>query len=252
MKLLFSPEDLKKMSDRDVEEALNSTFRHDDYAWGVQNRIAWTKMENSCERLSDICFRCPGCGSEFTMKASGDTIRCENCGCGARLNRYYEFEKLDGSDALPVSPSQWVRDERRVIIRQIREDENYSFSARVGIGCQPEYRYVKDKTKTTVPCGEGTVTLDHSGIHFMGKKHGRDFSFDLSYEYVYSLVIERATDVFGLYVDGNWYEFYPEQPVTGKLLLVTEEMHRLHYNLWKNFPWEQDLYEGLELPDRQR
>ncbi|MBR6427681.1 MAG: hypothetical protein IKS28_07640 [Clostridia bacterium] len=251
MKLLFSPEDLKRMSDQEIEDKLNETFRRDDYSWGREQHIRWTKMENSCERLSDICFRCPKCGSDLSMKAERDTIRCEKCGNGARLNPYYEFEKLGPDDVVPVSPSEWVRNERREIIREIREDEKYSFSLNVVFGFQPPYRYVKDKTKTTFPCGHGFITFDHRGIHFTGEKFSEDFSFELSYENVYSLVIERATDVFGLYVNGDWYEFYPEQPVTGKLLLITEEMHRLHYNIWKNFPWESGLYEGLDLPEKK-
>ena|GEM_PF-5148823 len=33
--------------------------------------------------------------------------------------------------------------------------------------------------------------------------------------------------------------------MTGKVILLTEEMHRLHVNTWKNFPWYSRMYEGL-------
>ena len=250
MKLLFRPEDFETMTDREVEDKLNEVFRHDDYAWGKERHLKWTKMENSCERLDDICFRCPKCGSEIKMIAKGDTIRCSVCGNGARVNAYYEFEPLSADAVLPESPAAWYRWERGEIIKEIRADKNYSCTVPVTVGYQPPYEYVKDKTKTTVPCGKGDITFDHQGIHFKGEKLGQPFTFDLSYEFVFSLVIERATDIFGLYVNSEWYEFYPETPVVGKLILITEEMHRLHYNFWKNFPWESDLYEGMELPQK--
>ena len=34
--------------------------------------------------------------------------------------------------------------------------------------------------------------------------------------------------------------------MTGKVLLLIEEMHRYHFNSWKNFPWNDWMYEGVE------
>jgi hypothetical protein len=44
---------------------------------------------------------------------------------------------------------------------------------------------------------------------------------------------------------GDFYEFTPEIPAVGKMLLLTEEMHRLHVNEWKNFPWNAFMYENV-------
>ena len=55
------------------------------------------------------------------------------------------------------------------------------------------------------------------------------------------------TSKFALFVDGEFYEFYPDRRSVGKMLLLTEEMHRLHYNVWKNFPWNDWMYEGQVL-----
>ncbi len=43
------------------------------------------------------------------------------------------------------------------------------------------------------------------------------------------------------------YDFTPKRHIVGKLILVTEEMHRLHFNTWKNFPWNDWMYKGTEL-----
>ena len=56
-----------------------------------------------------------------------------------------------------------------------------------------------------------------------------------------------STAKFALYVDGAFYEFTPDIRCVGKMLLITEEMHRYHYNIWKNFPWNDWMYEGCEL-----
>ncbi len=245
LRLLYTPEQLDEKTDEEVQDEINALFRHDEYEWTKKQHLKWTKMDRSCERLSDICFRCPKCGKDLTMDAHGDTIKCRACGNGARVNAYYEFEPLTEDAVLPESPSKWVRWERYGIIREIRKDPDYSFSTEVELGYVPPYHWIPDK-KASEPCGRGVITFDHQGIHFTGTKLGEPFSFDLSYETVYSLIIEVATDIFGLYVGGDYYEFRPDEPSVGKMLLITEEMHRLHYNIWKNFPWEADLYEGLD------
>ncbi len=47
---------------------------------------------------------------------------------------------------------------------------------------------------------------------------------------------------FAIYHDGKYYDIFPNRRVVGKILLVVEEMHRLHVNHWKNFPWA-DTYD---------
>ena len=53
--------------------------------------------------------------------------------------------------------------------------------------------------------------------------------------------------IFSLYVNEEYHDFYPEYRCVGKIIMLTEEMHRLHVNKWKNFPWFDYMYEGKEL-----
>ena len=246
LKLLFTPEQLEEMNPAEIDARLNEAFRHDEFAWTRERRIRWNMHGRSCEHLDEINYYCPRCGGELTMRAEKNEIRCKNCGNGAVLNDFYEFEPFDASCVIPESPSKWVEAERLKTIRDIRADNAYSFSEHVRLGYLPPYKYIKHKRSTEL-CGEGTITFDHAGIHFSGTKLGEPWSFDLGYKYTYSLVIVTDTSKFALYVDGNFYEFYPDRRCVGKLLVLTEEMHRLHYNIWKNFPWNDWLYEGQTL-----
>lgn len=246
MKLLFSVEDLERMTDDEVEAKVNEAFRGDDYEWGKKHHIRWKTNGEICKRLSDICYRCPKCGAELTMKAEKDYIKCTACGNGATMDEYYEFHPYDDTCVIPESPSKWVEWERTKVIKEIRADENFSFSCHGKLGDIPEYHWIKNKASSEL-CGEGTLTLDHKGIHFDGVKRGEPYHFDLSYGIVYSLIIEVGTDRFAFYEGKNMAEIIPDDPVTGKVLLIVEEMHRYHYNIWKNFPWYDYMYEGVEL-----
>ena len=244
--LLFTPEQLKSMTDEEVEDALNEEFRHDEFEWTYERGIKWEMHGHSCEHLDEICYRCPKCGAELSMEAEDDSIRCKVCSNGAMMNDRYEFIPFNGSCVIPRSPSQWVLDERAAVIKQIREDPEFSFSEHVTLGYLPPDKYV-NKMKTSEPCGEGVFTIDHKGIRFEGTKNGEPFSFELGYSTVYSLAIMTSTAKFSLYVNGAFYEFTPDRRSVGKMLLLTEEMHRYHYNTWRNFKWCDYLYEGAEL-----
>ena len=243
LKKMFSAEDVRTMSENEIDDKINQAFRHDDYEWNKTERIKFKSKGRICTGLNDICYKCPKCGSEFTMVAEGDHIECTNCGNGAKMNDYYDFLPYNDECVIPVSPSKWLEWERIKVIKEIRADKNFSFSTDVEVGYLPPDKLIKENDKTSVPCGKGKITVDHDGIRFTGEKHGEKWDFELSYKNVYSLVIVNDLTYFSFYVNGEYYDFTPDTHCTGKLLLLVEEMHRLHYNVWKNFPWNDYMYE---------
>lgn len=249
LRLLFTPEQLDAMTAEEIDLAINEACRHDDYFWQKEQRIEWKHKYGMCKRLNDICYVCPRCGGDLTMDVGDDYIKCRECGNGATVNDYYDFVPFDDTCVIPETPSKWVELERARAIDEIRADREYSLSSEVILGEIPDHKLIKD-FRTTDECGSGRITIDHEGIHFRGIKHGESFDFDLSYEMVFSLPIVTDLQKFGLYVDGEFYEFTPPKPVVGKMLVVTEEMHRLHVNEWKNFPWFDYLYDGKEMPEK--
>ena len=244
--LLFTPKQLNEMTAEEIENKLNETFRHDDYEWSRRNHIKWNMHGRSAEHLDEICYRCPRCGEDLSMHAEGSKIYCKKCGNGAVVNDYYEFEPFDKTSVLPESPSKWVEAERVEIIKEIRENPDFSFTEDVVLGYLPPYKYVPKKV-TSVDCGEGKITFDHKGIHYNGTRHGEPWSFDLGYSVIYSLIIMTSTAQFSLYVNNQFYDFKPARRSVGKMLLITEEMHRYHYNTWKNLPWYDWMYNGVAL-----
>lgn len=242
LKLMFTPSDLEKLTAQEIEDKINLAFKHDEYDWQKANPQKWVNKGGMTTNLDTLCYKCPKCGKELTMRVDGTKIWCEACGNEATVNDYYEFVPSNGS-YFPYTPSKWVEWERVETIKEIRNNPNYSFTEEVKLGNIPDYKWLKDK-KTTEICGEGTLTVDHSGVHYKGTKDGEEFNFSFDYKTVYSPAIVTDTTHFGWYLDGEWYEFYPKRPgANGKILVSVEELHRLHVNTWKNFPWNSWMYE---------
>ena len=245
LQLLFSPDDLRNMTPQQIEDKINGLLHHDDYKWNKEHHIRYVSKEGMCTNLSDACYRCPRCGTEFEMVAEKDYIECKHCGNKATMDEYYEFHKASEDCVIPESPTEWVHLERQAIIDEIRKDPDYSFSVKVKLGYIPKDHLLKDE-RTSEVCGEGIYTVDHKGVHYKGTRHGEEWSFDLDYNQIYTYPSTVKLDIFSTYVNEEYYDFTPEYRCAGKVTLLTEEMHRYHINKWKNFPWFDYMYEGKE------
>ncbi|NLB48818.1 MAG: hypothetical protein GX813_03150 [Erysipelotrichia bacterium] len=247
LSLLFKPEDLMKMSPAEIENKINDAFRHDDYKWNKQARVKFKTKGRAMTNMHDVLYKCPRCREELQMHAEGELIKCLHCGNGATMDDYYDFHPFDETCKIFDTPTDWVDWQRERVIREIRDNPKFSLSEEVEVGELPKFVTIKNRHKTSVPCGKGVITFDHQGIHFKGQKHGEPWSFDLSYSVVFSPIIQNELKQFALAVNELFYDFYPKRRIVGKIILVIEEMHRLHFNTWKNFPWNDYMYAEAEL-----
>ncbi len=240
--LLFTPDELKKMSADEIQSKMNEALWQDDYEWNKEERIKYDSKGRICHHLSDLLYRCPRCGSEFEMESDGDHIVCKHCGNGAKMNDYYDFEPYSSDCVIPSSPSRWVDEERKAVYQTIKNDPTYSFATKVKVGELSKEHYIKNQ-KTSEICGEGEITIDHTGLSFSGFKHGSPWNFHLSWYDLPTLGMPVDVTYFSFYVDSEYYDFIPSPNTTGKVLLLVEEMGRLHTGKWKNFPWMDWIYE---------
>ena len=246
MTRLFSKEDVEKLSVEEMDDIINEKFKRNEYAWNAEKKIKWETNGRICERLEDICYKCPKCGKEFTMKGEGDKIVCLNCGNGASMDDYYQFHPFENA-VIPTSPFEWVEYERKEIIKEIRSDVNYFLEDECELGVLDEYKLVRNNKKSSFIVGEGKARLDHSGFHYVGTNKGEPFELHVDYKSLYSFITELNMSFFCLYYKGEYYEIHPKHQTTGKFTILVQEMHRYHVNFFKNFKWNDYMYEGMEL-----
>ncbi len=239
---LFTPEQLQEMSEQELEDKINAELRFDDYEWNKTARVKFKHKSGLCVQLDDMCYKCPKCGEEFSMVGVDNEIYCSKCGNGAHMDDYFDFHPYEGS-IIPESPSKWVVEERASVIKEIREDDNYRFDVDTDLGILPNDHYLKDYA-TSEKVGEGKLIIDHQGLHYRGTRDGQQYDFDVSYNDIFTFNIPVDLSRIAHYYRGNYHEFRPHnRKVCTKIILLVEEMHRLHVNAWKNFPWFDYLYE---------
>ena len=242
--LLFSKEDLEKMSVDEIDDKINNAFRHDEYEWQKEKHIKWDMRGRPCHKLDELLYYCPKCHKEFSMVSTDTEIKCNNCGNGATVDDYYAFHPLNDECVIPDTPSKWVDMERMKIIKDIRKDDKYSFTDHIKIGHLPNDHYV-DKHFTSEIDGEGTIIIDHEGVHYHDDKK-EEFNFDINYNQIYSTITELDSSSISFFVNGELVELYPTKKAGIYMNMLIEEMHRLHVNFYKNFKWNDYMYEGLD------
>lgn len=245
-RLLLSKEQIESMTANEIDELINKVTYHDEYEWQKEKQIEFKNINSYYNRLEDFLYKCPKCGKEFKTIGKDGKFVCEECGNGFTIDNKYNMSPISEDSKIFDSPTKWVEWERKSIIEEIRANPNYEIKVKVNLGKLPVFDTLKN-LKTTEICGNGEITVNHKGMSFTGIKDGEPFTFELPYTILYTLIYTTSTKYFGTYVDGNYYEFYPEEKICGKLLLVVEEMHRYHVNTWANYPSKSYLYEGLEL-----
>ena len=75
----------------------------------------------------------------------------------------------------------------------------------------------------------------------------KEFDFDMGYDQLYTLITELDSSYFNFYVNGEYTDVFPQKnPSSLMITVLVEEMHRLHVNYYKNFPWFDYMYENLD------
>jgi DNA-directed RNA polymerase subunit RPC12/RpoP len=231
---MFTPEEIEKLTPQEIEDKLNETLYHDDYAWNKEKGYIYKNNGKLAEGLETLLYTCPRCGKEFTMKSEGNKFWCEACGNGVTLKDTYEMIPLDETCVVPATQTEWFKIQRENAKKAVQADD-FKLVENVKLGCLPLEKPLKDLQTSTI-VGEGTLTLDKTGLTFDGVGLlGEPFEFHLSTDELPTYGMCTDVSRFYTFYNGQFMEFYPENNTVEKWFLCTEEMHRKNGGKWQDF-----------------
>ncbi len=232
---LFSVKDLETMDEKEIQLKLDEAIHHDDYAWNKEARVSFNGKGELAKDMHNLLYKCPKCESEFTLKGEGNHIHCTHCGNEVHMNEYYDLMPAHEDAVVHDTPVSWFDWERRVAYNEIKNNPDYVLKENVKIGMLPKYKYLKDM-KTSEIMGEGVLSVSRHGLSYEGTKNNEPFTFNIPIHQIPTYGMCTDVSFFSTFLNGEYIEFYPERPSTGKWLHVTEELHRITGGAWENFP----------------
>ena len=220
--LLFSQEDIRTKSVKELSDGVDAAFGFDHYKWQKEQNFEIDDPFRA-DGLHRILYKCPHCGAEGKMEGKGTMLTCHHCQKQYELTTLGELKALEGETEISHIPD-WYRWEREQVKQEIL-DGAYNLDTDVDIAVQVDY-------KAIYMVGEGHLTHDRTGFHLTGCDGKLDYS-------------QKPQSCFSLYADYYWYEIadcicigdtevhyflFPKKEgvSVAKLRLATEEMYKLH------------------------
>ncbi|MBO7762441.1 MAG: 1-acyl-sn-glycerol-3-phosphate acyltransferase [Clostridia bacterium] len=238
---LFTPEELDAMTAEEVEARVNEALYHDDYAWNLTAGNHYDIGDEGAKRLEDLLFICPRCHREHTMLGEGNSIRCIACGNGATITDTYQLVPFDKECVIPRTQTEWFRWQRERVASEVAA-EDFSLSEEVSLGMLPKYRFLK-KGATSEIVGQGTLTLDRTGLSYRGTRDGAPFTFFIPSASLPTYGMCTDVSRFYTFYQGEFVEFYPKARTVEKFFLATEELHRQNGGRWQDFAFKIPTWE---------
>ena len=117
---VYSPEELKAMSDEEVEKVIARDLAFDIWEWQKTSPEGPVKYRCSkggfADGLERLVFTCPECGSVGTLKSKGDSISC-SCGFRLRMLDTGFFEEGTPFGTIP----DWEEYDRKTLESMLKE-----------------------------------------------------------------------------------------------------------------------------------
>lgn len=231
---MFTPEQLRELSVEEIEDTMNRLLAHDDYIWNRRAQVRFDGKGQMAKKLDTLLYLCPKCGATYEMDCDGNTMTCRICGNRVELDETYQLHASPGS-VCPELVTDWTILERERAAEEVRKPD-FCHSGHVRVGVLPEHRALTGDA-TSIIRGEGTLTLDHGGLHFDGVLEDAPFRFTIASAQLPTYGMCTDISRFYTFVDGRFLEFYPD---AGDVLLwdhLTEELHRFQGGKWQNTPY---------------
>ncbi len=183
VKCLFTAEDIKAKTVRELDEALDEAFSFDNFAWQKENDVHITEAFRA-DGLERILYKCPHCGKEGGMKGQGIGLSCSHCGKQWELNTLGQLEAKEGETEFSHIP-HWYAWQRDQVKREL-EDGTYGLDSPVDIGILVDLKAVH-------MVGRGRLTHSVDGFHLTGCDGKLDYA-------------QGPLACYSLYSDYYWYE----------------------------------------------
>ena len=219
--VLFTKEEIKEKSVRELTEGVEKAFGFDHFRWQKQQNLH-IDQNFRADGLHRILYKCAHCGAENQMEGRGTQITCKHCGKSYELTTLGQLKATAGETEIPHIPDyyRWERQQ----VRQEIENGTYRLDTDVDIVMQVDY-------KTFYKVGHGHLIHDNSGFTLTGcngKLHYTqkpNFSYSLYCDYFWY----EIDDVIGIGDNEVHYFLFPKNhaPVA-KVRLATAEMYKLY------------------------
>lgn len=192
---IYTPEQLKAMSQSEIRELITRDLYEDAYARQREENIPF-KGSRLAEHLETLLFTCPRCGTMHRMVSRDDRFCCEHCGYEVR---YLPTGFFEGRDAVFTEVPAWNawQDEQIAALCSTAGDSAIFSDDEI------QLRQVQTAKGSTL-LGTGSMTLYRDRLILPG-------GVTLTIDEISGMALRGCQDLYIGTADGRSYEIHTEK-----------------------------------------
>lgn len=180
---LLSPEEIKNLSNDEINSIIKEKFTFDNFRWQQENKVKITEPFRA-DYLNRVLYKCPNCNQEGKTEGKGIHLTCHACGKKWELTEYGYMKALSGETEFDHIPD-WYKWERECVREDILNGD-YKLDIPVKIR-------MLVNSKSIYNVGEGRLIHTKDGFHLTGCDEKLDYK-------------QKPLASYSLYSDYYWYE----------------------------------------------
>lgn len=171
---LLSAEEIKNMDVENITNLVEEKLRYNAYETQEKERVIYKHGDN-IEGLENVLYKCPKCGSEFSIKSkSKNILECNTCGNEAKSDKYGFLEKVKESDVIYKCPNEWYDYIQEHVLEEVKNNPYYFIQSHTKI------KMIDYKKHKFVFVGDANIKLDKEKFTISGNINGEEVFKEVS------------------------------------------------------------------------
>lgn len=220
---LASQEEFNALSDEDAARLVTDHLSFDAYRHNDEKKVYYKNGDN-VEGLEHVLYKCPSCGSEFTMWVRGkNKLCCEECGYTVKSDNYGILSLVGDGEPIYKYPSDWHNYIEESVYEFVKEHPNFYYET------QAEIHAINEKKHRYEPIGKGTISFDFDKFVMSGVIRGKDFVEEIP-THAFPILPFRPGAYFEIQHGENIYRIIPNNPnIVMKWIFTLKATFRLKH-----------------------
>ena len=216
--VLYTAEELKKASPKDVYAKVCDALSFNDNIWQRENKVRF-KSKAPAENLNYILYKCPKCGAEYEMTSDGNTLRCGSCANAVTYTQYGQL--ITHGDSVAFDRIDlWTDFEREELRKEISQGNFYL--------SKPVEYFVQDMEKMEMVLrGTGELYIDDTHIGYKGTCDGQEYEEKTELKNLSTIITKTKEGVDLMFDDVIHRYMFAEKKWSTKYCFAVEQ----HYDL---------------------
>lgn len=171
---LLSAEEIKEADVDYISKLVDERLMYNAYKTQDKERIVYKQGDN-VEGLENVLYKCPKCGSEFSIETKNETtLECKACGNEAKSDKYGFLEKVKESDVIYKYPNEWYDYIQETVLEEVKKNPDFFMESYAKI------KMIDYKKHKFVFVGDANIKLDKDKFTIDGNIKGEKINKEVS------------------------------------------------------------------------